>query len=137
MIDAVYGKHLSPEINTFWIQNFVNRFQIVSRAQMGNKIMNHKNENETDIYNACHLWNLSGLLEGRINDNYDIENADETNFVFNVDNGHTLKFFWNQIVKYTNIFDSAGGFKILDHVISGRHYRIEASYIVVDNRDRK
>lgn len=76
---------------------------IVGRAQSGKLMLSPAKQEVIDKQVAYHLGVLSRLFtSGELSED-DVENADETHFVINMDNGCTLGFKGDECVKYADI----------------------------------
>lgn len=79
--------------------------------------------NEIEIQVVAHLGALTFLYtRGVVVDN-DVENADETHFFINVDNGRTLGFRGSSDVKYTDVVSGREGFTMMVRQTGGRNER--------------
>lgn len=136
MIDPKSNEPLHLKITSTWIQSFTNRFRITSRAHTGKHRMSPRKEEEIELTVAAHLGTMSGLFEGHRLDEDDIENADETHFVINVDNGRTLGFCGTSEVKYADVVSGGEGFTMIVRLSGGRDSKVEAPFIVFKNKDR-
>ena len=90
-------------ISARWIQSFANRFQIVSRAHTGKLQTSPEKMEFIEKEVAFHLEQLARQFESGEIDENDVENADETHFVINYDNGRTLGFAGEEAVKYADV----------------------------------
>lgn len=136
MTDARTDAPLHTKITLAWVQGFKNRYRIVSRAHTGKHRMSPAKEEEVEIEVAAHLGNISGLFAANKLEENDVENADETHFVINVDNGRTLGFCGSSEVKYADVVSGGDGFTMLVRLSGGRDSRIEYPFIVFRNKDR-
>lgn len=135
MIDPRSNVALRKKIDARWIQSFAEHFRIVSRAQSGKHRMSPAKENEIEIQVAAHLGALSSLLTRGVVDENDLENADETHFVINVDNGRTLGFCGSSDVKYADVVSGGEGFTMMVRLTGGRDARIANPFLVFTNKD--
>lgn len=92
MIDATSEPALYMKINLTWIQSFSERFRIISRAHAWKHRMSHEKELAIEVDVVANMCTLCGLIISQVVHKYDPENADETHFIPNVDNGRTLGF---------------------------------------------
>ena len=111
------------------------RYRIVSRAHTGKHRCNPAKEEELEASVAHHLGTISGLpLAGKIYEN-DVENADETHLIINVDNGSTLGFYGDKEVKYGDVVSGGEGCTMMVRLTGGRNARIAAPFMVFKNGD--
>lgn len=136
ILDPRSNQPLHLKIDQRWIQSFTEHYRIVCRAQTGKKILSPAKELEIEIAVASHLGTLCGLLEsGKVDEN-DLGNADETHFIFDVDNGKTLGFSGCNDVKYADVVSGGEGFTMMVRISGGRDARIEPPFLVFTNKDR-
>lgn len=81
----------------------------------------------------AHLGTLCHLFENGMNYD-DVSNADETQFVINVDNGRTLGFTGETDVRYADAVRGGEGFSMMVWLFGGG--RIRVPFIVFENKDR-
>ena len=136
MIDPRSNEPLHLKITSTWIQSFTNRFRITSRAHTGKHRMSPRKEEKIELTVAAHLGRMSGLFESHIIDENNIENADETHFVINVDNSRTLGFCGTSEVMYADVVSGGEGFTMIVRLSGGRDSKVEAPFLVFKNKDR-
>lgn len=84
MLDPRSQQKLHLKIGLRQIKYFTETFRSVIRFNTG--------KHEIRISVTVNIGSVSGLMIcGKIDED-DIKNADETNFIINVDNGHTMGF---------------------------------------------
>ena len=66
-------------------------------------------------------------------DENDVENADETHFIINFDNGRTLGFSGDKEVKYADVVSRSEGFTMVMRLPGGRDARIAAPFMIFKN----
>lgn len=82
---------------------------------------------------AYHLGQLHrGFRDGALNEDL-VENMDETHFVFNVDNGHTLGFI-GDTTKYADVSSGGDAMTMVLRITGGRDSRIEP-FMIFMNKD--
>lgn len=128
---------LHVKITLGWIQGFTNRFRILSRAHTGKHRMILAKVLEIENTVAAHLGRISELFATNQIDENDVENADETSFAINFDNGKTLGFCGAAEVKYADVVSGGEGFTMLVRLSGGRDDKIEPSFVVFKNKDLK
>lgn len=136
MIDPRTQKCLHQKIDARWIQTFAERFRIVSRAHTGKPRLSPEKEMEIEIAAARHLGRMKKMLTSGKFDECDIGNADETHFIINVDNGHTLGFMGDSEVKYADVVSGGEGMTMVVRLSGGRDAMIEAPFMVFTNKKR-
>ena len=112
------------------------RYRIVSRAHTRKHRCSPAKEEELEASVAHHLGTVSGLLSAGKMDENDVENADETNFIINVDNGRTLGFSGDKEVKYADVVSGGEGFTMVVRLNGGPDVRIAAPFMIFKNGDR-
>ncbi|KAL3676680.1 hypothetical protein R1sor_026628 [Riccia sorocarpa] len=82
---------------------------------------------------AYHLGRLCrGFQSGELDENLQ-ENADETYFVINMDNGHTLGFRGDENVKYADVVSGGVSMTMVVKVTGGRSARISSPFMIFQN----
>ena len=64
-----------------------------------------------------------------------MENVDETHFVVNLDNGHTLGFKGDTTMKYAKVVFGRNLMTIVIRIFGGRQSMIEMSMLIFTNLD--
>ena len=83
------GKSILNVIKIRWAQRFMQKNSIVSRCQSGKLMVSPEKREQIENEVAFHLGTLKrGFELGTIDEDF-IENADETHFLVNMDNGRT------------------------------------------------
>jgi len=103
------GKPADQVISRSWIQDFQQRFNIVARIRTGNKTLSQEQIAQSNKEMAYFLGNLKRRYDGGL-DPANVENYDETHFVFDMDDGRCLDFQGSKRVTYAEL--SSGGEKI-------------------------
>jgi hypothetical protein len=80
---------------------------IVLLSQRGNLFCSPEKERQIEMNTAFHLGVFKRRFQSRVFDENLMENLDETHFTVNMDNGHTLGFMGDTVVKYADVV--AGG----------------------------
>lgn len=136
MVDPRSGQSLSMRISTRWVQTFTVRFRIVSRAHTGKYLLSPDQQISIEQDVALHLGKMKRMLQSGEVDENDLENADETHFVVNMDNGRTLGFAGESDVKYADVVSAGEGMTMLVRVSGGRDGIIHPPFIVFTNKSR-
>lgn len=135
MLDPRSNQALHLKIDGRWVQSFMERFNIVSRARTGKHSVSPTKQNDIEISVAAHLGCVSALFDSnRMDENY-VENCDETHFMINLDNGHTLGFSGEKEVKYADVVSGGEGFTMVVRLTGGRDARVAPPFMVFKNAD--
>lgn len=119
-----------------WIKNFMAANRIVLRAQTGKLLVSPAKELLIEKNVAFHLGeHKRGFQSGLLNENR-IENADETHFVFNMDNGKTLGIKGDSDVKYADVVSGGDPITMMVRLTGGSNARIEAPMLIFKNENR-
>lgn len=136
LIDNMSGMKMADKINTRWIQSFADRYRIVSRTQSGKLQISPAKQLEIEQEVARHLGRMKqGFENGDVDEN-NISNADETHFIFNMDNGKTLGFCGDEEVRYADVTSGGEGMTMLVRLSGGPCAKIEPPLMIFKNRDR-
>ncbi len=82
---------------------------------------------------AFHLGELKrGFESGQLNENQ-IENADETHFVFNMDNVRTVGFRSQEHVRYADVESGNKGITMMVRITGGKDAHVEVPMLVFIN----
>ena len=106
---------------------------IVLLSQRGRLSCSPEKEQEIEMHTAHHLGVLQrGFQSGEFDENL-IDNLDETHFVINVDNGRTLGFRGNSIVRYAEVVSGGDSMIMVVRISRGRRAMIEAPMLIFIN----
>lgn len=136
MIDPLSDKRLLDKVNQRWVQSFMERFRIVSRAHTGKYKLSPAKELQLEVEVAKHLGEMQRMLSDGSVDENDLGNADETHFQVNMDNGRTLGFAGATDVKYSDVVSGGEGMTMVVRLSGGRDAKIECPFLVFMNKDR-
>ena len=78
---------------------------------------------------------LKGFSSGEFDENL-IENLDKTHFVVNLDNGQTLGFWGDTIVKYIEVVPNDESMTTVLYISRGRSITIEVPMLIFSNENR-
>ena len=124
---------LLEKLTHCWIQQFMHTQNIVLLSQTGRLTCSPEKEQEIKIQVAYHLGVLNrGFQDGTFDENL-MENIDETHFVVNMDNGRTLGFHGDTIVKYAEVVSGGDSMTMVIRILGGRRSMIEASMLILTN----
>jgi hypothetical protein len=102
-----------------WIQRFMEKNNIVGRAQTGKLMVCAECMEHIEKEIAYHLGVVAlDFQSGALDENL-VENADETHFVINMDNGKTLGFRGDNDVKYADVVSGGMGMTMLVRLTGG------------------
>lgn len=134
--NVINDKPILEHISIRWIQNFMSSNNIVLRAQSGKLSVSPKKQLQIDRTIAFHLGFLKRAFEsGELNEDT-VENADETHFVFNLDNGKTLAFIGDREVRYADVVSGGQPITMMVRITGGKHATICPPMIVFQNMKR-
>lgn len=130
------GKPIARKITIRWVQHFMRHQKIVLRAQTGKLQVSPQKELQIEKAVAFHLGALKrGFGSGLLNED-NIENADETHFVFNMDNGKTLGFVGDKHVKYADVVSGGEPITLMVRLSGGRDATIHPPMLIFKNGAR-
>lgn len=134
LIDTRSGKTQRDLIETRCIQSFCDLFRIVIRSQTGKLKMSQEKTAELEKDVARDLCRLKRGFESGELDQECIKNADETHFVFNMDDGRTLGFTKDQEVRYTDITSGTEVMTMRVRISVGVNGPIEPPIMIFKNK---
>lgn len=85
-IETYSGKNVAELITVKWIDDFCDRYNIVTRMRTGNKLLSSQEIAKKHRFLAYHL----GVVKRKYDDGLDpstVENYDETHMIIDMDNG--------------------------------------------------
>ena len=86
---------------------------------------------------AYHLSCIKRMLAVDGVEENNIENADETHFMINMDDGKILGFCGEKEVKYADVVSGGERITMLLRISGGRDYKIEPPFLIFINSDRQ
>jgi hypothetical protein len=93
-------------------------------------------EKQIEMGTAYHLGVLQrGFQSGEFDENV-MENLDETHFVVNLDNGHTLGFRGDTSVTYAEVVSGGDSMTMVVRISGGRRSIIKAPMLIFTNAHR-
>jgi len=129
------NKLILEKITVRWVQHFMCANSIVLRAQTGKLLVSPLKESIIEKSVAFHLGELKrGFQSGLLREEC-IENADETHFIFNMDNGKTLGFKGDRHVKYADVVSGGDPITMMVRISGGVNARIEAPMLIFKNQN--
>jgi hypothetical protein len=106
---------------------------IAGRAQTGKLMFCEGRMEHIEKEIAYHLGVVSREFQSGALDESLVENADETHFVINMDNGKTLGFRGDNDVKYANVVSGRMGMTMLVRLTGGPGATICAPFMMFQN----
>lgn len=119
-----------------WMQSFMASNKIVFRAQTGKLMVCAEKEEHIKKTVAFHLGQLKRAFQSGHFKEEDIENADETHFVINMDNGKTLGFIGDNDVKYLDVVSGGEAITMMVRISGGPNATILPPMLVFKNASR-
>ena len=127
---------LITKITHSWMNQFIDSHNIVFLSQRGRLTCSPKKELQIEMETAYHLGILQrGFASGEFDENL-MENLDETHFIVNLDNGHTLGFRGDTTMKYVEVVSGGESMTIVVRISGGRRATIEAPMIIFSNENK-
>ena len=124
---------LIEKLNHSWVQRFMDIHNIVLLFQHGKLSCSLGKELQIEMQAAHHLGVLQRDFQTDIFDENLIKNIDEAHFVINMDNGCTLGYRGDTIVKYTDVVSSGDSMTMVVRISGGRRSLIEAPMLIFTN----
>ena len=130
------GKPIRDCITTLRIQQFMCVQKIVRRSQTEKLMVSPDKQLEIEKRVAYHLGCLKRAFEsGELNEDT-VENADETHFVFNLDNGKTRGFIGDNHVKYADVVSGGEPITMMLRITGGRRALMQPPMLIFKNNSR-
>ena len=129
------GKWIKDLITPSWIQRFRNRYNMVTRRQTGKLQVSPAGQEEIDRRVANFLGTIAQEFQSGQLDECNVENADETHFLINMDNVRTLGFRSDEHVKYADVSSGGEGMKMMVRNSGGPDAVVEMAFLIFNNRD--
>lgn len=129
-------KPIMEKITFKWIQTFMERFNIVSRAASGKGSISTAKTVQIRRLVAYHLGEMRGAFDANSLDENLVENIDETHFLINVSNGRTLGFMGGKNLSVAEVVNGSGGMTMVVRINGGQNAMIVPHFIVFKNADR-
>jgi hypothetical protein len=116
-----------------WIQRFIEKNNIVGRAQTGNLMVCAERMEHIEKEIAYHLGVVAREFQSGALDENLVENAVETHFVINMDNGKTVGFHGDNDAKYADVISGGMGMTMLVRLTGGPGAIICAPFMIFQN----
>ena len=135
-VDPRDEKPIAGKITFRWVQCFMERHSIVSRAQTGKLMVSKEKKIFLERSVAHYLGQVSRAFQkGELDENM-VDNCDETHFVVNMDNGRTLGFKGDSQVKYADVVSGGEGMTMMVRITGGTGASIEPPMMIFANGNR-
>jgi hypothetical protein len=115
------------------MQQFMDVHNIVLLSQRGNLSCSPEKERQIEMNTAYHLGVFQRGFQSRIFDENLMENLDETHFTVNMDNGRTLGFRGDTVVKYADVIAGGDTMTMVIRILGGRRSMVEAPMLIFTN----
>ena len=123
------GRPLAYIITLHWVDDFCNRFQIVTRIRTGKKLLSPDKIARNHKFLAYHLGMMKRIYEEGI-DTSTVENYDETNLVIDIDNGRVLEFQGEKTIIHANVASGRDCFTVCSRISAENGGKIEAPLVI-------
>lgn len=123
-------------VNTDWIHRFMCRHNIVLRRQTGKLQISEEAQCVINKRVAYFLGSIAREIQSGTLAEEDVENADETHFQINMDDGRTLGFRGDEHVKYADVTSGGEGMTMLVRISGGPRSFLEVPFMIFKNKDR-
>ena len=112
------------------MQQFMDVHNIVLLSQRGNLSCNPEKEKQIEMNSTYHLGILQRGFQSGIFDKNLMKNLDEIRFTRNMNNGRTLGFRGNTIIKYTDVIASGDIITIVIRISGNPRSMVEAPMLI-------
>lgn len=130
------GCNIRSKITYRWVQMFMQTKGLVIRAQTGKLSVSPEKQLYIEKSIAYHMGILKrGFESGELDEDL-LSNADETHFIFNMDNGRTIGMRGDTNVKYADVTSGDEGITMMVHVSGGRFGKVEFPMLIFRNSGR-
>ena len=131
-IELDTGKSIHECLNMRFIDDFCDRFCIVTRKRTGNKSLGPEQIARNNRYIAFHLGELKRSYDNGENPNT-VENFDETHMIIDSENGHVLDFQGKKNVTYAEVSSGRDCFTICFRISGQGPGKIEKPLVIFQN----
>lgn len=125
-------REIADVISIRWIDDFCDRFRIVTRRRTGNKTLSPETIERNNKFLSHHL----GVLKRMYDDGLDpstVENYDETHMMIDMDNGCVLDFQGEKNVTYAEVSSGRDCFTVCFRISGRNGGRIEKPVVIFQN----
>lgn len=123
------------KINYMWIALFLDRHDLVTRAQTGKLMVSAAKQLSIEQAVAYHLGCVKRDFDAGVLDENMVENIDETHFVVNMDNKKTIAVKGTDTVKYQDVVSGGEGMTLVVRITGGAEARVHAAMMIFQNKD--
>lgn len=116
-----------------FIQRFMARNQSFLRSQTERLPASRAQEKHIDKRVSFHLGSMKRGFESGLFDEDNMENVDETHFTFNMDNGNTLGFRRDVVIKYADVVSGRDPINMMVRLSGGRGGMIQPPMLIFKN----
>ena len=124
-------------VNSAWTRRFIEKHGIVLRRQTGKLMLLPEANLLIERRVAFFLGRLARDFQSGVLSDEVVENADETHFVFNQDDGKTLGFRGECDIKYADVTSGGEGMTMMVRITGGERSIIANPFIIFKNKDSK
>ena len=129
------GRLILNQITATWVQAFMDRNNIIGRAQTGKLMVSAAKKEFIERCVAYHLGQMKKQFESGELEEDTIENMDETHFIINMDNGKTLGFKGDNTIKYSDVVSGGTGMTMVVRIVGGKNATITAPFMIFKNEN--
>lgn len=113
------GVPISDMVKYQWLQIFMMAHDPIARAQTGKRSLSPEKQEIIEKSVVYHLGVVKRAFEnGEFSEDL-VSKADETHFLFNMDDGKTIGMFGDGILKYADFVSVNEGMKMMVHILGG------------------
>ena len=131
------GKSVDEAIDAYYIQDLLRRYNIFNRMRNGKKQINHTQTVRSHREVAFHL---GVLMRSHCDEKWDarnIDNYDESHFVFVMENGRVLDFKGEKSVSYAEVSSGRDKFTVCLRISGAPQCFIEPAMVIYQNNLRR
>jgi hypothetical protein len=125
---------IKDKITPRWIQSFMEKQNIVGRAQTGKLMLSSERQIHLEMEISHHLGMVGREFQSGLIDEEMVENLDETHFVINMDNGKTLGFRGDNDFKYADVVSGGMGMTMVVRLTGGPYADICTPLMIFQNQ---
>ena len=124
--DPKNDKFLIQKVTHYWMQQFMDVYNIILLSQRENLSCSPKKERQIEMNMAYHLGILQRGFQFKVFDENFMENLDEIHFTINMDNSCTLGFRGDMVVKYVDVIVDGDAMTMVIRNSEGHRSMVEA-----------
>lgn len=130
------GKPISSCVSVRWMQHFMTANGIVIRSQTGKLMVSPAKQLFIEKSVAYHLGVVKRAFDSGQLKEGEVDNADETHFIINMDNGKTLGLRGDAHVKYADVVSGGEPMTMMVRISGGANAFIHPPMIIFKNEKR-